>query len=453
MSIDENKKLCAKKLSLAFKDLHLECSDQQITDVSSAVIEAMSGQWRFFHTSEHIFDVSENGDAIEVIAAFFHDVVYYQVDGYLHINLAKLIAPFLLEKDGQLYLTNPPTSDKDTIFDLNLTIFDYQPGQMLNQFSGLNEFLSALVAGKMLENVMPISMIAEVIACIEASIPFRKINEDGKSSSENLASKLGIVNRDLAFKWSDSKLIEVVERSVRLSNRDVANFASLDCTDFLNHTWHLLPETNHTLGTPNYSVKGYRISIQKMEGFLKSLPYDIIFKTFHQEPSPEKLHQLNQLAKTNLEISQTYLSMKLVSIAILEALSLRIGNSVGLGTLLSEVPSDGFKFFDIEDYLPKHAANVVCNSELETKVLHLLEVGRTQNSAFDIKNSPVATYMLKMIGFAEMNRVLNHCRSYFSGQISSEDLLRQCDALMITNIVSGITDLTADKVSCLRTNI
>jgi len=63
----------------------------------------MIGPWRFFHNPEHIFDVGGNKDAIEVIAALFHDIVYVQVDRSINFNVCYYITIALIST-GKLLL-------------------------------------------------------------------------------------------------------------------------------------------------------------------------------------------------------------------------------------------------------------------------------------------------------------------------------------------------------------
>ncbi len=57
-----------------------------IDDVKSwadIVYESMSAPSRTFHCVQHVFDVADGADSIQKLAAFFHDVVYYSIDGGL----------------------------------------------------------------------------------------------------------------------------------------------------------------------------------------------------------------------------------------------------------------------------------------------------------------------------------------------------------------------------------
>ena len=175
MNIEIDKQKCLNCLIWAIADLEGQVDKEQLTKISNLIINTMTGPWRYFHTPNHIFEVGTGGDAIEAIAALFHDLVYVQVDQVISVNISRYISPYIQQDQEQLVILNPPELQEDVIFNMVLMIFGFQHGQALLQMSGQNEFLSALIAGKTLENMLSLKRLAEIIACIEATIPFRPL--------------------------------------------------------------------------------------------------------------------------------------------------------------------------------------------------------------------------------------------------------------------------------------
>ncbi len=65
----------------------------------------MIGPWRFFDNPEHIFDVRGDEDAIELMAALFHDIVYVQeVDRSINFNVRYYITTVTKEVNKQLQI-------------------------------------------------------------------------------------------------------------------------------------------------------------------------------------------------------------------------------------------------------------------------------------------------------------------------------------------------------------
>jgi uncharacterized protein (DUF1778 family) len=67
-----------------------------------------------------------------------------------------------------------------------------------------------------------------------------------------------------------------------------------------------------------------------------------------------------------------------------------------------------------------------------------LEKGRSQASSYDIKNSPVATFIIKSIGFPAARQLLEEARAFFHGSLSAEDFLARCDRPIVEPICHAV---------------
>ncbi len=441
MSTATDKQKCLDRLTQAIADLQGHVDQEQLTKISNLIIQTMTGPWRSFHTPNHIFEVGEGGDAIEVISAIFHDLVYVQVDQGISVNISRYISPYIKEDREQLVILEAPELQEDIIFKMVSMLFGFEHGQPLLPMSGQNEFLSAIIAIKVLENMLPLNKLAEITACIEATIPFRPQLDSGLTCSDLLFGRLVNANEVFQFGWGDQDIAEIVKRAVRLSNRDVKNFASPNSSLFLNNTWNLIPETNHDLKNSNsYSVHGYRVSMQKMESFMNFLSPEIVFRRYRDEPDQKNYYKLLAQTNHNLEVSRLYLGTKLTSIAILEALSLRIGRDISLSTMMGELPSDN-PVDGLEQFLPQIEVPHQPSTPIEAEVLELLDKGRSVDSSYDVRNSPVATFMVKSLGFPEMQRMLRLSKEFFKGNLPREELIASCDPHVMSMIKSAVLQL------------
>jgi hypothetical protein len=442
MELFVEQKRCLDCLVSSIEQLGGRVDLPKLEQIAELIIQTMRGPWRYFHTSEHIFEVGGSVDPIEVLAALFHDLVYVQVDQGVSFNISSALSPFVKEVRSQLVIRDETELPDDAMYQLVASVFGFTPGKALSPFAGQNEFLSGVIAAKCLEDFLPASTIAEIVACIEATIPFRPVSPRGVSAIELLHQRLVTANRDFNLGWSDAQTIEIVKRSVRLANRDVENFASPNSSNFLDNTWNLMPETNHELINVNsYTVAGYRRSLQKMEGFLNFLKPELVFQQFMQEPDDETYASLIARTRKNITVAKLYLGVKLITIAILEALSYRLGRDIPLSTMMGELRAPGFPTSVLEDYLPNRQIAYALENQLQKEVLDLLEIGRNQESPYDIKNSPVSTFIIKSIGFAETEKFLKKAHEFFAGHISSEELLSYCAPDVIDTITSGVMKL------------
>lgn len=442
MELFGEQKRCLDCLVTSIEQLGGRVDVPKLEQIAELIIQTMRGPWRYFHTSEHIFEVGGSVDPIEVLAALFHDLVYVQVDQGVNFNISSALCPFVKEVRSQLVIRDEAELPKDAMYELVAAVFGFVPGQTLSRFPGQNEFLSAVIAGKCLEPFLLPRTIVQIAACIEATIPFRGVSPNGLSAIELLHQRLANVNRDFNLGLTDAELCEIVKRSVRLANRDVENFASANSSNFLDNTWNLMPETNHELSNVHsYTVGEYRRSLQKMEGFLNFLKPELVFQQFMEEPDDETYTNMIARTRKNIAVAKLYLGIKLITIAILEALSYRLGRDIPLSTMMGELRAPGFKTSVLEDYLPDKQIAYPLESQLEEEVLDLLAKGRHQESRYDIKNSPVATFIIKSIGFAETENFLKKAHDFFAGHILYEELLSYCDAEVIDTIASGVMKL------------
>lgn len=458
MNIEQEYQKCLDKLVWATNHLQVEVSKTKLEQIAELIVQPMTGPWRYFHTPDHIFEVGGSTDPIEVLAALFHDLVYVQVDQSVNFNLAYYISGLIkeikpLKGGGKEHLKIRDRSEigQDDIFDIVLSVFGFTPGQELSPFAGQNEFLSALVAAKALQEFIPRKILVQICACIEATIPFQMPGADGLTASDRLYKRIQETNHQFNLQFTEEEVLNTVKRAVRMANRDVEGFATPSAASFLDNTWNLLPETNHNLiNSSTYTVQEYRISLQKMEGFMNFLKPESVFRKFAGEPDEETYNDLVNRSRRNIEVARLYLGAKLVTIAFIEAISLRVGLDIPLSTMMGELPEKGTSSAKkLEDFLPNlddHAYHP--KNELETTVLNLLEKGRTKSSAYDIKHSPLATFFVKTMGFDEINRQLGHAKEFFKKLDSAGDLPSKIAAAkaFIAGFNSTVTNQVTDGI-------
>ncbi|MBU6378658.1 MAG: hypothetical protein KJS95_09020 [Gammaproteobacteria bacterium] len=425
---------CLQRLRVVNQRLGLQANEQDLARISELVVQPLTGPWRLYHTIEHIFDVGGSEDPLEIVAALFHDVVYIQVDHSINFNLARYITPFVREekalrsdmREGLVVREQAEIGD-DRMFALVSMVFGIEPGERLSPQSGQNEFLSALVAAKVLEGVFPPSAIAQVVACVEATIPFRASPAAGLPDwSERLHQRLSRANETLQLGMDEHILVAAVCRAVRLANRDVEGFAAVDPALFLDNTWNLLPETNHVLlSSAAYTVRDYRLSLQRMRGFLQWLNAETVFQRFADEPPLAEHLKRTAHVRRNLQVAASYLGAKLVTIAFLEAVSMRIGPDMPLSMLMGALPTDeGPLGPTLEGFLPRVDGASPDPASIAGTVLRLLETGRASAVSYDLKHSPLAAFFARSIGIEALLALLDEAESLFV-RFDSKDRLAE----------------------------
>lgn len=411
----------------ALHDLGSMATTPEIERWGFKIHGALSALGREFHNHEHVVQMTEDSDALEVIAALYHDSVYIQVDqGPPRSMKVEIDSVLAHQPDGWRILpsatSNPTTSDV-------LVVFDRKVGDVVTPTSGLNELASALVCAIHLEKALAREQRIAIAACIEQTIPFRP---DPVTGLHQRLSQLGIAG-DL--------LSTTLERAVRVGNRDVENFADNDPGRFLDNTWKLLPESNPALHSPLvYTVRDYRVALQKMEQFLAWLPAERVFHTWGNEPKPE-IHA-RRVARTtgNLELAVRYLRAKLYSISVVEAISEVTGGDVPIDFFMG-----GRKELDvatgdakrIERFLPQLAHA----SDLDSSLHKLLAEGRASESSFDTGPSPLGAFLHAAVGEAAMMKGVDMAKRHWAGALDATELLQSQPAKPVAAIARAAANI------------
>jgi len=324
-------RICLSDLS-SENDSVSTASSLDIESMAHLIYESMSGPSRIFHSTDHIFDISEGADSIQTLAAFFHDVVYYAIDGGLseaqETILNDVIVINATDENTEIKIAESESfarggESEDAIVAMVLAVFDFTPGQTLDPFNGLNEFLSAVICARTLADKVAPQQLFRIAACVEATIPFRG------NVGDVLFHRLVTANTEFRYQMTLEQLVECTQAAVGLANRDVANFAH-DPELFLSNSWNLMPETNvplreNTWGDreidDNFKVSDFASAVDKMRVFFHYLNPDLVFNSFRGCPDDETFEELNSRVRENLNIARKYMNGKMLCSAFLGAVA------------------------------------------------------------------------------------------------------------------------------------
>lgn len=368
----------------------------QIERWGFSIHAALSAAGREFHNHDHVIDIAKHGDPLEVIAALYHDAVYIQVDEGPPRSMRTEMDRVLAQVEGGYRVLPATTEAASDVY----AVFGRKPGDIVGGTTGLNEFASALVASLQLEHALDRVQRIAIAACIEQTIPFR------------VDAVTELHDRLVALALSKGEIEAVLTRAVRVGNRDVENFADNDPATFLDNTWKLLPESNPALHSPLvYTVRDYRIALQKMEQFLAWLPADRVFHVYGDEPRPE-VHA-RRVARTtgNLQLAVRYLRAKLYSIALVEAIAEETGGDVPMDFFMGGLKQPTEEMKRIEHYLP----DLVSAADLDRALHRLLSEGRASESSFDTKPSPLGAFLHATVGEAAVMKGVEHAKRWWGG--------------------------------------
>jgi hypothetical protein len=423
----------------AAKGMGVSCECAQIERLAVMIYRVMSYQSRQFHTLEHVFGFLDYPDTRQrdgharpaaadhetALAAAFHDLVYYQVDDGLPPDLDAQLAPYLVFDGGTIRLAPLPTPG-DVAYADCLALFGFEPGQELKPFTGLNEFLSALVMAKSLAPYLTRATIAAIAVCIEASVPFRAASPEGIGIGDALESRLLRLTHETGLEMEDEAIRSAVTRAIAFANVDVKDFAASDPGFFLSNTWKLLPESNAPLRQKGaFSIREYRVALMKMRGFFRSLRPDAIYHSYRGSPDEAEMRRLAETSRHNLDYALAYMQAKLLAVGLLEAAAEISGGDVPMPLFTGDLPREGQAGEAITSFLPTlPAPEWISTSNV---VYRLLKDGRLDESSFDLKNSPLALYLYHRLTPSAWASGTKKIEAFFSGSIGAEDVLVSFD--------------------------
>ena len=449
-SLDDVLKLVATALS----EVGAQHATWQIERLGVMVHEAMSLDTRHYHDLTHAVSVAQQGDAIEIFAGLFHDVVYHHVDKLFAPSLAPLIESLVEFDDGGVQLC-AGACDEDHWAQVALKVFGITPEQAPSLSAGLNELLSAIVAAKALQTLLEDSQIVQIVACIEATIPFRKPDENGKTAIEALAQRLSQVSDQYALGLSEDSVSDCMIRAVNVSNKDLSSFAREDSREFLAETWLLFAESSAVLGRKRGFFMGdYSASLSGALGFFTTLNAHNVFQRFGQYPATPVHEDLERALQDNLAWGVVYLKMKIIAIALLEGLAQMTGGDTLVTLFMGQVRLADEKGKRFEDFLPvsqdASPQSATRDSGGDSMTYELLAHGRAAISRFDMPNSPLAAFLYARLGEAEMLRLYPFAASSLAQEISPKLYLAEIPKALLLDVVRACQRIAWTRKEQLR---
>ena len=435
----------------AFQSLATPVSMAETERLAMLVHHAMDSKTRTYHTTGHVFAMCEGMNPRQVLAALFHDLVYYQLDNGFPLHTHDMLDAIAQLEDGTFTLK--PFGADDVALSLCAALFDLEPGQALPLYGGLNEFFSAVVAARLLQPWLELADLIAVVACIEATIAFRKPDEKGLLAPDRLALRVEQQYRvrcdNPAGHAPDAVrtyVNRVVADAVKLANRDVSSFSETDPGLFLSTTWLLIEESNAPLSVAGmYTLYEYRCGLTRMDHFLRNLNPASVFHQFQDQPSAHCMDDLRAAVRRNIAFACDFLGAKITSIAIIEALALCTGTDGPVSMFLGDIRNPYGRPDRAEDFLPPVTETKSHNGDL----LRVFERGRTLESSNDLTASPVTAFMYRCLGDAGMQSALVSARQMFDGTRSPLGFLQSLDPTMVRALIQACGRIAVSRRDAL----
>lgn len=428
----------------AFKALSAEVPIADVERLAMLIHNSMDQGRRKYHVSTHVFDMCDGMNPRQVLATLFHDVVYYQLDGGFPSHADAMLKRVVRVENNTVALGS--IDDGDTAVGICSGLFGFRAGQTLPLYGGMNEFLSAVVATRVLQPYLPAAELIAIASCIEATVPFRGVDASGKGAADVLADRAREVSRFLGIETAEAEIARVVTDAVVLANRDVGSFSEADPGAFLSTTWLLIEESNAPLAAVGvYSIQDYRGALSRMETFLGALNPDHVFHRYQGTPGEAEFAALCGAARRNLEFATDYLGAKIAGIAIVEALAVVTGGDCPVSMMLGDIRSPYGRPDRVEDFLPQPPTA----GDVDMRLLRVLEKGRALGSTGDLTESPLTAFIYRFLGHAGTERALQQAQQMFAGDLPAHEFLNELNPEMVRAVMKACAQIALSRREAL----
>jgi hypothetical protein len=431
--------------SSAFTALGCNVPLREVEQLSMLVHSTMEQPRRVYHSSKHVFQLTESMGPRQVLGVLFHDLVYVQLDDGFPRAMSDNLSG-VVEQRGNDWLLLPQAED-DRGMQLCMDLFGFHPGQHIGLFGGLNEFLSAVAAVRALEPWVSWEDLSAIVAAIECTVPFRPRCADGLEVAEALAQRLQRHARKWGMDLPEQKMLAMVHQAVELGNRDVGGFADSDPSNFLSNTWQLMDESNAPLKAVGvYTLSDYRQVLTRTSGFLRSLDPDAIFHRYRNLPDEKTFNRLRRNARHNLTFSSDYIDAKIATIALIEGLARATGGDGPISMFLGDIRSPLGRPDRVEDFLPEP----VEHEDIQPDLLEIFQEGRSSEANHDLTASPLTAFVYRSLGHQGTLRLLFDAQSMFDGGVEAMAFLHKLPPTLVKPVALACARIALSRADKLK---
>jgi hypothetical protein len=414
----------------AFRGLSMEVPSAEVRQLAMLVYQCMEAKTRTYHAAFHVLALCEDMQPIQVLAALFHDVVLYQVDDGVPACVSALLENVMHHEPAALRLLE--IAPDDQALALCVDIFGFHPGQHLSPRHGMNEFLSAVGAVRLLQAHLSAPQLIAIVACIELTIPFRAPDARGHSAAQRLAQRVQARCTKLTPAVFDSDpssaafVKTTVINAVDLANRDVTGFIEASPQYCLVNSMLLVEESMMPRAAAGKrSLQAYRSALLGMDNFLSHLNPAWVGQSFDGYPPGHEVMQMQATAEKNISFVRDYLAAVLNIVAILEALTKCAGISFPMALAL----------IGMNDPNAARLPAPPARSTVRASVHQLLKNGLADPASPELQALPLVACIYAFLGQAGSQRTGQQAAQMFGGNLTPQAFLQNLDRSMVSAII------------------
>jgi hypothetical protein len=341
---------------------------------------SLTNESRGYHGVPHVFEISAGASPMQLLAAIFRDVTNHYIDGEEEPSAKHAVLLQGVLQEGTCVLQTFSV-ESDERLALVAALFGYTPGTDLTLDKGLHKgldvFLSAVAASRLLQDTLSLKQTAQLCALLEATIPFRNVvtsKSATKSATTSAAAaaaatttttttksavadggvqvlpsqqpldqlfcRLEQANTDFKLQMTYEEMEETVQLGADLTNRNIGNMVTDDLAEFLSHTWSLLPEQNIALRQFSlFTMHDFYDAVSNMVCWVQNMKAESIYSTFRGVPDQEEAQEFHEQLTFNLHAAVSYLQARLLSVGVVAAFAALTGGDAPFSFFFGDAPS------------------------------------------------------------------------------------------------------------------
>ena len=429
-----------QQITDAFERLGKPIDQSDAEKLSCFLLKTMGSESRDYHRPEHPLDVSKRLLPIGQLAALFHDIVYVQVDPTWGKSVSDILYPFIPTNTFSVNVKGALNHVIDPWQKIVVSIFGFDNETDLIPMKGANEFLSALVFCQCMRPYLNPEELLRGISCIEATIPFRKVDGEGNSPADRLKARIKKVMQSPEGRYFSGQIdVELIISECRsLIENDLASFGSESPSDFISNSWNVMIENNPPLRNTFFYISDYRRAIFGTLGFYMSL--DPINLYWTNNKNNDKHHeQLINRTKSNLDFAASYMKCIATAVCLSEAIAMKTGGDAPFELFFG--PRKKSRTHDpvIIDNLVKLPENINTGETLSTEdleIYNILRNGRELRSRFDHKTSALSAFIFYNTAKQIRDELFKVSQLFTLGKITADELIAEVPISIVSETIS-----------------
>lgn len=440
-------------LQEAFGQLDIILNNRSLEKMAVFLLQVSTTRNRSYHDIKYFLKIPPGYSPIQVIAHLFHSTVFWEIDRARHRTIRSLLSPIKLpensEKTFRVQLDDMQSLDTENINECknyySRYIFDLYDAKTLEFHNGVNQFLSACVVENMLKKILKPWQLIQIIACIKMTERYQFCNNS--ASLQSLRLRILDLVKTLKIRVSEEEIDSAIKSGLQLVYNQVTSYSSENVAFFLADQWSQTWEIHPEVQQKSYSISSYRNVLINLYNHLSNLKPKNIFPQYQNKPPSSTLVASINKAEKNIKIGVLYLKIKIIAIALLEAIaeetkdpSSKFGDiPIVLFTASATSPNSSSvwdKFWldalkDCEEF----------NSDDQNTVFSILLTGRPDRryltiingdtieettdlkSKFDTNKSYISAYLFSKLKPDTLESIFIDIKNYLKGTIPATTLL------------------------------